>query len=103
MPPHATSLEPAPDAPLKGDEIVVHGYSLGYAAPPRVHDATADRPVEITVALEQRQVGRGLEMDDPPPGSIQLQGTLRIRLAEVIPGHTYTLDYLGDTFSWVAS
>lgn len=100
MPPHYDQIEPAPGGELSGDTLTITGYTLEAAEEPVLTDLTAQSPLVIELELETKEVGLGLEMTDPPPGSIQIHSVLRVTLPEVAVGHQIQMEFLGDTMVW---
>jgi hypothetical protein len=103
MPPHYNQVDPAPGGPLSGPTITIRGYSLRYAADPVVWDDTDGERVQIQLDLQVGQVGRGLHMTDPPPGSIQERSVLTIGLPPLPAGHAIRVEYLSETFRWTTA
>jgi len=100
MPPHYDLIEPAPSGELSGDTITITGYTLAFAEEPVVTDLSAHKPLVIEVELETEAVGRGVELKDPPLGSIQMHCVLRVKLPDVPVGHQIQMEFLGDTMVW---
>jgi hypothetical protein len=101
MPPHYNQIEPVPGGGLSDDTITITGYTLEIAEDPIVTDLTAPKKLFIELELETERVGQGLEMSDPPPGSIQVFSVLRVKLPDVPVGHKIQMEFLGDTMVWI--
>jgi hypothetical protein len=97
MPPHVDGTVPDNHGIIKGDTVVLHGYSLGYAATEKVQvlDVATGKFTPIRRNLECRWEGEG-----DCPGCRQQACTFTIKLLAPVPGHTYEFRFLEETYRY---
>ncbi len=93
MPPHVTSAE------LRGDTLVVRGWSLVYSEPDselRVIGPDG-APLPFTWEMHAEDVGEG-----DLPGSVQVRCELRVKPEGLEAGRSYRLEYLDEVVEFAA-
>ena len=99
MPPHVTDTDPEDGGELRGNTVIIKGYSLQHAPKdPVVTDLTTKEKVPLVTTVTCRERGD----PDGPPGSLQFYCTQKVTLFGVIPGHQYELTYLETTIRFTA-
>ncbi len=96
MPPH-TSNPPR----RHGNELVIEGYSLGFANLEQDLQIRDDRGhlLAYTAEIETIREDRSGGVPDPPPGSIQLRTMIRVRLTAPQGERSLTVSFLGDEWT----
>ena len=99
MPPHVRSVVPADKGVLKGNKVLISGYSLNHAKLEtlKITDVTSGKIVDYSTDLSCKNEGDC--SDESPMGSCQKKCELIITLKSVQKTHTYKRSYL----EWVST
>ena len=101
MPPHLSGSDPEDGGILKGNTVIIYGYSLGYASFKglKVKDTTTGKKVTFTKELDCKDINKckGRKNSDMP-GCWQEKCQLKIKINKVISGHSYEVHFLKSKF-----
>ena len=100
MPPHITRTVPEDGGVLKGNTVILYGYTLASADLNEitVTDLSTKETIPIKTDLRYTWEGKGRQ-----PGARQQFCTLKIMLEKVTPGHVYEISFLETTIRFTVS